>query len=247
MKTETYDKIGRGYTSSRRTDGRIERALHDALGSSRSILNVGAGTGSYEPSDRDVVAVDISHVMLAQRSIERAKAIRASVELLPFDGASFDAVLGVLTMHHWRNQRAGLAECRRVARERIVFLTWDPASPAFWLEHYFPDLLSYDRRVFPSMNLLGDVMGDIEVRVIPIPFDCVDGFLGAFWRRPEAYLDAAIRAGMSSFSRISDVDAGVRALRHDLETGEWHSRHEHLLQSDELDVGYRIVIGTHRY
>jgi SAM-dependent methyltransferase len=238
-----YDSIGQRYIATRRTDARIAGVLHAALGEARTILNVGAGAGAYEPNDRDVIAVEPSAVMLAQRT-SHAPSVRATAERLPFGNQSFDAVLGVLTLHHWSDQRDGLRQCRRVARDRVVFLTWDPASPAFWLEEYFPDLLALDRRIFPSLDMLQHALGPLEVHPVAVPFDCIDGFLGAFWRRPDAYLDDRIRAGMSFFSRIGSLDAGPAALRRDLDTGHWHSRHGDLLNREDLDVGYRVVVAS---
>jgi SAM-dependent methyltransferase len=181
--------------------------------------------------------------MIHQRAIGAAPAIRAMAEALPFADSSFDAVLGVLTMHHWSDVRKGIRECRRVARDRVVFLTWDPASSAFWLEHYFPDLLNYDRTIFPSLDLIGEHFPTIDVRAVPVPHDCIDGFLGAFWRRPEEYLDEGVRSRMSSFSRVGDVRGGLEALGHDLVSGRWSRWYCELLDREQLDLGYRIVVG----
>lgn len=238
-----YDEIGRSYAARRRADPRLAASIWNALGAARTVLNVGAGTGSYEPSDRDVVAVDPSAVMLRQRATGAAPAVQGRSEALPFAGDAFDAVLAVLTMHHWDDVRCGLAECARVAGDRVVLLTWDPASDGFWLvQDYFPDLLAVDRTMFPTMSSLADVLGEIVVTALPIPADCVDGFLGAFWRRPTAYLDPVVRSGMSSFSRVSDVDARLARLHDDVESGAWRARHGALLERDALDIGYRLVV-----
>ena len=238
-----YDVIGRAYARRRRPDPRIARAIFSALGGARSVLNVGAGTGSYEPADRTVVAVEPSLVMIRQRPEGSAPAVRGSADRLPFADGSCDAALAVLTVHHWPNQRAGLEEMRRVARERMVILTWDTTHPGFWLvRDYFPDLVEHDRRIFPTLGELEAVLGRVEVSAVPVPHDCVDGFLGAYWRRPEAYLNEEVRAGISTFARIGDVAPRIERLRGDLESGRWMDNNAELLGLEELDVGYRLVV-----
>ncbi|MDP9350007.1 MAG: class I SAM-dependent methyltransferase [Chloroflexota bacterium] len=240
-----YDEIGRGYARERRSDPRIAARLRTALGDARSVLNVGAGAGSYEPDDRTVVAVEPSAVMIAQRPPGSAPVVRAAAEALPFADRAFDAVLAVLTLHHWVDRAGGLAECARVARERVVLLTWDAASDGFWLvQEYFPEFVEIDRQRFPAMEAYGGMFGPgarVEVSVVPIPRDCVDGFLGAYWARPAAYLDAQVRAGISSFARPG-AEQGLGRLASDLVSGAWHERHGHLLKLDELDLGYRLVV-----
>lgn len=241
--TTAYDRIGQTYVAQRTTDPRIARAINNALGNSQSVLNVGAGTGSYEPSDRFVIAVEPSRVMIAQRSGERAPAVQAVAERLPFADNSFDAVLGVLTLHHWTDQLRGLAECARVARKVVVFLTWDPASDDFWLvRDYFPSLIQQDRVRFPAMTSISAALHGAEVRPVLIPADCVDGFLGAFWRRPDAYLDAGVRSGISAFASCANLDVGLDKLRADIDSGRWHRRNEALSQRDAIDLGYRLVV-----
>lgn len=238
-----YDQIGQTYAAHRSVEPRLAAPLWDALGPARTVLNVGAGTGSYEPPDRSVVAVEPSAVMIAQRAHGAAPVVQARGESLPFADVSFDAVLAVLTLHHWTDVRRGLAECARVARSRVVILTWDPVSEGFWLvRDYFPDLLSIDRVLFPPIATIADALGEIVVHPVPIPADCIDGFLGAFWRRPDAYLDPAVRSGMSSFSRIIDVESRIERLSDDLASGAWQQQHGALLRQDELDMGYRLVI-----
>jgi SAM-dependent methyltransferase len=239
---ELYDRIGEGYRLYRRPDPRIAAALAQALGSARTVVNVGAGPGSYEPAGRSVVAVEPSAVMIRQRPARGPRVVQASATALPFRDGAFDAALAVLTVHHWPDRARGLAEMRRVARDRVVLFTWDPARRGFWLEDYFP-ALSLDRELFPSMEELREALGPIEARLLPIPHDCVDGFLGAYWRRPEAYLEPAVRSAISTFSKI-DVEPGLRRLRHDLEEGTWTRRYGHLRTRDELDLGYRVVVAT---
>jgi SAM-dependent methyltransferase len=240
-----YDTIGQGYARQRRPDPRIAAQLVAALGAAHSVLNVGAGTGSYEPPDRPVFAVEPSAVMLAQRPPGAGPAVRARAEALPFPDRAFDAILAVLTLHHWADRAGGLAECTRVARERIVLLTWDPEANAFWLlRDYLPAFVAADRRQFPPMAVYAEAFGPaarVEVAAVPVPRDCVDGFLGAYWARPAAYLDPAVRAGISSFA-LPGSAVGLAQLRRDLASGAWNARYGHLLEHDALDLGYRLVV-----
>jgi SAM-dependent methyltransferase len=242
MSRALYDRIGVGYSQYRRPDERIARRIADALGESRSVVNVGAGTGSYEPSDRFVIAVEPSAEMIRQRSPLLAQSIQACAERLPFQDHSFDAALAVLTIHHWSHPGQGLAEMRRVARDRIVIFTWDPEHPGFWLvQDYFPEILEIDRSHVPSLRDIENAIGLMEVHTLPIPADCSDGFLGAYWCRPEAYLDARVRAAISAFSKF-DLAAGIARLRRDLEDGTWSDRYRASLSLPELDIGYRLIV-----
>jgi len=242
--TQLYDEIGAGYGDHRRPDLRIAAAINGALGESQSVLNVGAGTGSYEPPGRSVLAVEPSLTMIRQRSADMAPVIRASATHLPLADASFDAALAILTIHHWPNRAAGLAELARVARRRIVIVTWDPAFSGFWLvDDYFPAIGAIDKEILPSPQELSLTLMAMEVHPLPVPYDCTDGFLGAYWRRPYAYLDADVRSAISAFFRIGDIEPGLVQLRRDLESGAWERRHGHLLDLAEVDLGYRIVIG----
>ncbi len=241
-----YDRIGAGYTATRRPDPRIAAAIDTALGDARRVVNVGAGAGAYEPSDRRVLAVEPSRAMIAQRPAGAAPCIQAVAEGLPLRDGSADASLAVLTLHHWRDQPAGLTELRRVARRRVVVLTWDPDSRgSFWLTtEYFPEMFDVDMPRFPTMATLRQCLGAIRVTPVPIPHDCQDGFLGAYWRRPEAYLDPAVRRGISSFGQIQPaaVERGVARLADDLRTGRWEARHGALRARESLDLGYRLVV-----
>jgi SAM-dependent methyltransferase len=247
MAEALYDKIGVGYSAYRRPDPRIEARIDAALGSARTVINVGAGSGSYEPADRAVVAVEPSAEMVRQRPRGSAPAVRTTAERLPFRDASFDASLAVLTIHHWRDWRAGLTELRRVARERVVILTWDPDGARFWLmDEYFPEIMEADRLIFPSIEEMASVLGGAEVRPVPVPADCTDGFLGAYWRRPAAYLDAGVRGAMSGFAKLRNPGPQLARLAADLADGTWASRHHALLSATELDLGYRLVIAPAR-
>ena len=206
-----YDTIGRGYAAYRRPDPRIAARITDALGPARSIVNVGAGTGSYEPADRRVAAVEPSAEMVRQRAPGAAPAILGSAEHLPFGDGSSDAALAVLTIHHWPDWRAGLREMRRVARDRVVLLTWDPEHPGFWLvQDYFPEIVEMDLLTMPSMAQMESVLGPVDVRPVPVPADCTDGFLGGYWRRPERYLDDGARGAISAFAKLRDPRPGLR-------------------------------------
>lgn len=242
-----YDAIGKAYGRYRVPDARIAARIADALGDAETVLNVGAGTGSYEPADRRVVAVEPSAVMIAQRPPGAAPVLQARAEALPFADGAFDAAMAVLTLHHWADWRRGVAEMARVARA-VVVLTWDPAHAGFWLTRdYFPDFLPLDRAIFPPLDALASALGGADVRTVlvrpvPVPADCADGFLGAYWRRPHAYLDPGARGAISSFAGVGDDDPRLRRLADDLDAGRWHDRHGHLLHEDALDVGYRLVV-----
>ena len=241
---QLYDRIGLGYRRSRREDARIAARILDALDGLSSVINVGAGAGSYEPRDRRVVAVEPSDVMIRQRTAEAAPVVRASASHLPFADGAFAAALAVLTIHHWPDLELGLAELRRTARERVVVLTHDAGAGAlgFWLEDYLPELRELSRRSLPSLDEIRRCLGASSVVDVPVPHDCCDGFLGAFWRRPHSYLDPAVRAGISVFAELPGVELGLAALQSDLASGEWRRRYGWLLGRDELDLGYRLVI-----
>ncbi|MDP9343261.1 MAG: class I SAM-dependent methyltransferase [Actinomycetota bacterium] len=241
-----YDRIGGAYGVTRRTDPRIAAVVVRALGDAASVLNVGAGTGSYEPDDRRVVALDPSRTMLVQRPPGSAPAVQGVAEALPFRDGAFDAVMGILTIHHWADWRRGLAEARRVARRRVVLLISDQdVWERFWLlQDYLPALIELDRARFVPISDILRALGGARVEPVPIPRDCRDGFTGAFWARPEAYLEPRVRAGMSPFGVLSpDRTAdGLRRLAADLASGEWDRRYGHLRTADDHDLGYRLVI-----
>jgi SAM-dependent methyltransferase len=205
---------------------------------------VGAGAGSYEPRDRKVVAVEPSLTMVRQRAADSAPAVRAVASALPFRDASFDAALAVLTIHHWPDRARGLAELARAARRRVVILTHDPDADGFWLEDYFPELFLISRRILPSLEELRRALGRATVTDVPVPHDCSDGFQGAYWCRPEAYLDAGVRSAISSFAKLTRAELvdGLARLRDDLASGEWERRHGALRGREALDLGYRLLV-----
>ena len=237
-----YDMIGYGYAGIRKPDPRIAKHVLRAIGNHESVVNVGAGAGSYEPLDRHVVAVEPSLTMIAQRQAGSAPVVQASAVSLPFVNGSFDVSLAILTVHHWPNQERGLRELRRVSRHRVVVVTWDPASPGFWLTDYFPQILDIDRPLFPAIGDFEHALGPVTVETIPIPHDCSDGFLGAYWRRPAAYLDARVRGAISTFSKLSDVSSGLNRLDADIDSGRWRRQNGNLLTKSELDIGYRLIV-----
>ena len=237
-----YDAIGLDYAKLRQPDPRIAAAIQSALGRAQTILNVGAGAGSYEPEGRDVTAVEPSMEMIRQRAAAAAPAVQASAESLPFADDSFDASMAVLTVHHWSDQERGLAEMRRVTRGNIVLLTFDPAFRGFWLTDYFPGLITLDEGQMPAMGDYERWLGPAEISPVMIPHDCTDGFLSAYWRRPAAYLDDRVRRAMSSFWALGDVSEQLAALRADLESGAWEARYGALLPEDQIDCGYRLVV-----
>jgi SAM-dependent methyltransferase len=239
-----YDTIGRTYARTRGTDPRIAAAIRAALGGARTVVNVGAGTGNYEPPDREVTAVEPSAVMIAQRPPDAAPVVQASAEALPFEDDSFDAAMAVLTIHHWSDWRGGIDELRRVAR-RVVLFSWDPSfARRLWVTaEYFP-FVGDEENTFPSLADQAGAVRATGVTTVPIPHDCEDGFYGAYWRRPEAYLDPEVRAGISVLaSRTPEQLApGLERLEEDLRTGAWAERHADLLERDALDLGYRLLV-----
>ncbi|MBB5873570.1 SAM-dependent methyltransferase [Allocatelliglobosispora scoriae] len=247
MSTEPlYDTIGATYTVTRRTEPRIAAAVWAALGDARTVVNVGAGTGSYEPVDRDVTAVEPSAVMRAQRPADAAPCVAGSAESLPFEDRSFDAAMAFATIHHWPDPIAGLREMRRVAR-RVVVFTHDTSAEGwldrFWLiRDYVPEIadLLHGR---PSVNELADAIG-ARLEPVPIPWDCVDGFFEAYWRRPEVYLDEQVRRGMSVWARVGPQveQRAVRELRADLASGRWAERNRDLAGLDAAELGLRLLI-----
>jgi SAM-dependent methyltransferase len=240
-----YDRIGGGYVAGRREDPRIARAIWEALGGARAVVNVGAGTGSYEPTDRRVVAVEPSAVMLTQRPAGAAPAVQASAEALPFSDDEFDAAMAVLSVHHWTDKRQGLAEMRRVARGPvIVFGRVAEASPWWWLYEYFPATAGLVAARETPLGEFEAALGLVEQIPVPIPADCVDGFEAAYWQRPGALLDPNVWRAMSALALIPEPDRvdGMRRLRSHLESGEWEHRWSGLLDIDELDLGYRVLV-----
>jgi SAM-dependent methyltransferase len=238
-----YDTIGTTYTVTRRTEPRIAARVWTALGDARTVLNVGAGTGSYEPPDRDVTAVEPSAVMRAQRPAGAAPCVAAVAERLPFEDQSFDAAMAFATIDHWQDPIAGLREMRRVAR-RVVVFTCDASDPdRFWLNR---DYLPEYKDLWAGRPSLTELARAIAARTEPvlIPWDCADGFYEAYWRRPEAYLDENVRRGISIWTRAGpDAEQrAVRSLRTDLASGRWAERNRDLVDLDAAELDSRLLI-----
>ena len=240
-----YDTIGATYTTTRRPDPRIAAQIHAALGDAETVINVGAGTGSYEPP-QTVLAVEPSAVMIAQRPVGTAPAIQAAAESIPLGDDAADAVMALLTVHHWTDLEAGVAEMRRIARRRIVVLTWDQSvtRETWLLSEYLPEAAALDDARAIPVEHLAALLGATRIEPVPIPHDCTDGFAVAYWRRPEAYLDPVVRAGISMLAQTGEeaIAPGLSRLADDLSNGRWHDRHADLLTLDETDVGYRLLV-----
>jgi len=245
-----YDVIGAEYAVTRREDPRLAALIHAALGDAQTVVNVGAGAGSYEPRDRHVVAVEPSEVMIAQRDPSLAPAIASGAYPLPFEDQSMDAAMAILTIHHWdEDQERGVRELRRVARGPVVILTIDAEiSARMWLmADYLPEVAELDRRIFPTPEALARWLdGEVEVREVPIPRDTPDWSLGSFWAHPERVLDGQARNSTSGFARMPPeiVDRVVKEVERDLQDGTWDSRHGRLRELAEYDAGLRLLVAS---
>jgi SAM-dependent methyltransferase len=246
--TERYDRIGTGYGAVRRPDPRIAALIEEALGDARTVVNVGAGTGSYESTDRRVVGVEPSAEMIRQRAPDAAPCVVGRAESLPFADASVDACTAFWTIHHWSDLDAGLREMRRVARARVVLMAYLPGvvAPADrWLSGtYFPHIARVDETMFPRLERYAATLGPCRAAPVMLPSDCVDGFLDAYWARPEAYLDPRVRAGISGFRLMPEADlhAGLSRLEKDLRDGTWDRRFGALRTQASYDAGVRLVV-----
>jgi SAM-dependent methyltransferase len=244
MPSAIYDRIGVGYVSGRQADPRWQAAIDRVLGSAQTVLNVGAGTGSYEPADRRVLALEPSPVMLAQRPPNASPAVQGTAENLPFADAAFDVALAISTLHHWNDWRAGINEMRRVAA-RVVVLHFDPAvHDEFWLvRDYLPQMSDVWRDTPTPQQVTAQVGPDASIQALPIPWDFSDGLLQAYWRRPTAYLDPDVRQCMSSFHLLeqADVEQAMSKLDADLHSGRWQSRQQELMARREHDGGWRLI------
>lgn len=243
---QLYDAIGSAYPATRRTEPRIAARVWEALGDARTVLNVGAGTGSYEPQDREVTAVEPSAVMRAQRPAGAAPCVAAAAENLPFEDGAFDAAMAFSTVHHWQDPLAGLREMRRVAR-RVVVFTYDASEPGwrdrFWLARdYLPEFAGL-MAGWPSLADLAEAVGGRAEPVL-VPWDCADGFFEAYWRRPEAYLDEHVRRAVSVWTRVGPQaeQRAVRLLADDLDSGRWAERNRDLVAMDAAELGLRLIV-----
>lgn len=243
-----YEQHGRGYAGVRRPDPRIAARVHAALDDSRTVLNVGAGAGSYEPADRYVVAVEPSAAMRAQRPAAAPPAVDAVAERLPFDDDSFDAAMATVTVHQWSDVEQGLRELRRVSRGPVVVLTFDaPVMQQSWLAHYFPQVIALDQARFPTLDqvtcTLAQGSSEVRVDVVPVPVDCTDGFGEAFYARPEALLRTEVRAATSAFLLADPgvMQSGIHLLEDDLSSGAWDQHYGYLRAQAEHHGALRLI------
>lgn len=237
-----YDDIGNNYSVTRGTDPKIAEQLYSELQGATRIVNIGAGTGSYEPENMEVVAVEPSAVMISQRKVGSHRVEQAFAEKLPFENRSFSHAMTVLSMHHWQDRARAFNEINRVATEKFVAITWDPTSEPFWLTRdYFPEIYEMDKRIFPDLEELNEYFDEVTMRPLQIPSDCQDGFLTAFWKRPEAYLSSTVRQAMSPFSKIKNLSEGLEKLEDDLASGAWARNNHDILGLTYFDVGYRLI------
>jgi SAM-dependent methyltransferase len=240
-----YERHGRTYATHRRSDPRIAARVHAALGDAETVLNVGAGAGSYEPRDRWVLAVEPSATMRAQRPADAAPAIAAYAEALPLDDGAVDAAMACVTIHHWQTPQAGLAELRRVARGPVVVFTFELDCLPAWQHEFLREGVAKERPRFPAIDdIAGTLGGRTRIERIPTPGDCRDGFFEAFWRRPEMLLDPAVRSAQSVWALLEPQEEQriVNRLATALDSGAWDAEHGHLREQDSFDGALRLVI-----
>lgn len=241
-----YDGKNHNYSAIRKADPRIGLHVGRSLENCRTILNVGAGTGSYEPDDKFVIAVEPSSDMRAKRlALGRTPAVDAKADDLPFDDKSFDAVMAVLTIHHWPDLKVGLTEIKRVARKKITILTYDPnLLDLFWNAKYFPELIEIERSRYPKLDRIASCLGqDLKVTNIKIPLDCTDGFQEAFYGRPEAFLQEEVRKAQSAWGFLDkELERNyVNRLSDDLASGEWDRLYGFHRYLPEFEGAFRML------
>jgi SAM-dependent methyltransferase len=240
-----YERHGRTYAAHRRADPRIAARIHEALGDARTVLNVGAGAGSYEPEDRWVLAVEPSATMRTQRPAGAAPAIAARAEALPLDDGAVDAAMACVTIHHWESPEAGLAELRRVARGPVVIFTFELDYLPAWQHEFLREAVAQELPRFPAIDDVAAALGgSTRVERIPTPGDCTDGFFEAFWRRPEALLDPAVRSAQSVWALLEPKveQRIVERLADALDSGAWDAEHSYLREQEDLQGALRLVI-----
>jgi SAM-dependent methyltransferase len=237
-----YDKLAKQYTCYRKPDPRIAERIQFHLQDANLILNVGAGIGSYEPENSKIVAIEPSYEMISQRINSKTILIQGVAEELPFKDNVFDCSMGILTLHHWSDIALGLQEMCRTTKDKIIIFTWIGYGNNFWLEDYIPEIVGIDENLFPTLEELGQILGGISSEIIEIPYDCTDGFMCAYWRRPEMYLNPNARRAISTFSRIPEIKERLNILQKDVDSGVWHNKYSHLIEKESLDLGYRLVV-----
>ena len=245
---QVYETIGVGYSVGRRPDPRWQEAIDSVIGNAKRVINIGAGTGSYEPSDRAVIAVEPSKLMVGQRPKTAAPVVMAAAENVPIASGWADLTMTLLSLHHWTDWRAGISEMRRLASRRLV-LTYDPELHAsFWLlRDYLPEVAASERTRTPRVEDIAEALGgDVEIIALEVPWDCVDGVLPAHWRRPAAYLDPQVRAHCSGLAQADQrvVERAVKELTKDLDSGAWEQRNKDLVELNSFDAGFRLVAST---
>jgi len=237
-----YDQIGIDYAKQRKSDPRIAEQINRRLEGAQRILNIGAGTGSYEPTGVDLIALEPSSEMIAQRGPNTHLVIQGTAEQLPFEDKSFSHTMTVLSMHHWTDRKQAFSEIKRVTREKFVAISWDPEALPFWLtKDYFPEIYDTDQKIFLSVDEFETHFNQVKRSPLLIPHNCIDGFLAAYWRRPATYLEASVRQSISTFSKLVNLEVGLNKLRTDLDQGLWHQKNEAILDLEWFDAGYVIV------
>ncbi len=237
-----YDQIGKSYSNKRKSDPRIARALNQKLKGASKVLNIGAGTGSYESKDIDLIAVEPSKEMILQRANDAHPVVQSYAEELPFADNTFSHTISILSMHHWTDRKKAFEEINRVTREKFVAITWNPNSNPFWLtKDYFPEIYQKDLTIFPPIEEFKDSFINVQFEPLLIPQDCQDGFLAAFWKRPKAYLENDVRNSISTFSKLPNLNDGLKKLENDINNGIWESKNKFLLDKEFIDVGYIIL------
>ncbi len=241
---KVYDSIGEGYCNYRTPDPRIAKTIRDAMQGCQSICNVGAGSGSYEPEGLQVTAVEPSQKMIDQRTSD-ARVVCAKAESLPFEDNSFDATMAVLTVHHWLDPVAGLKEMQRVSARQVIFAFDVDWLDSLWMvRDYLPEIIDFDKERSVSIDLVAKTLNAHTIMPVPIPYDCIDGFQAAYWRRPEYYLNPKVRQAISTFAQLDRqiVERAMNQLEADLQSGAWHKQNAESLNLEEMDFGYRLIV-----
>ena len=244
MKTVKYDNIGIDYAKQRKSDPRIATQIFDRLKNATKVVNIGAGSGSYEPKNINLIAVEPSIEMINQRATNAHPVIQGYAESLPFPDKSFSHALTILSMHHWSDRDKAFKEINRITTEMFIAVSWNPEADPFWLtKDYFPEVYDLDKTIFPNLDELKDYFDDVEMTPLLIPEDCIDGFLAAYWKRPLSYLDQKVRNSISSFSKFKDLDKRLNKLDSDVKNGIWSKTNASILMNTKLDAGYVIITG----
>jgi SAM-dependent methyltransferase len=243
-----YGRIGTSYADYRRPEARIAAVIEQALAGAKTVINVGAGTGSYESQTFEITAVEPSATMRAQRPPHLSPAIDAVAESLPFPDQSFDAAMTTYSVHQWSDLKAGLREMRRVSRGPVLVVGGDPTRVCdYWLHDYAPRMLEIEARRYPSIDEVAETLGGtVEVTPVPIPFDCTDGFIEAYYGRPERLLDPEARKACSAWSFVDEQLAAeyVESLREALESGAWDARYGHLREQPFYEGSLVMIKAT---